>query len=182
MPISSFSVYPHVINEIVKRQPKSVLDLGIGFGTLGVGVRNWLELGYNYGNVELVGVEAFGDYKNPCWDLYSEIHIVDLQEYIQRDVKYDCICMLDVIEHMELGTAKKTVKRLKEMLNPGGVLLVSTPAVWHPQKAVYGNNFETHKCLLDVKFFLESKFRILKDGEKDDFGAQMLLGLYENNS
>ena len=46
--------------------------------------------------------------------------------------EYDMICMFEVIEHVRPEHAYEILSRCKEILKPGGLLLVSTPNIYHP--------------------------------------------------
>jgi len=177
MPIGSFAILPDVINELIKVKPKTILDLGCGFGIYGVAVREWLELGYNENgwNIYIEGVEAFQKYRNPNWEHYDKIIVGDILK-VNFDRKYDAILLLDVIEHFEKEIGRKLIEQIKKLLNPGGILLVGTPAIFCKQDAVYGNEFERHRSLWTIDDFKD--FEIIKDGKMDKYGHYMLLTKY----
>lgn len=175
MPFGSHSVFAQVINQLAIRQPKSVLDLGIGYGINGAGVRNWLDHGYEPYRTRLVGVEAFPKYRSPLWNCYNTIHEITIHDYlaIEPVELFDCILMTDVIEHFTKKEGIELLSKLKNILTPSGVLLVSTPAVWIKQGAVHGNEHETHKSLWYPYDFRD--YELLMDGETDKSGHKMLL-------
>ncbi|HQK52850.1 MAG TPA: methyltransferase domain-containing protein [Sedimentibacter sp.] len=177
MPIGSFAILPDVINELIKVKPKTILDLGCGFGIYGVAVREWLELGYNENgwNIYIEGVEAFQKYRNPNWEHYDKIIVGDILK-VNFDRKYDAILLLDVIEHFEKEIGRKLIEQIKKLLNPGGILLVGTTAIFCKQDAVYGNEFERHRSLWTIDDFKD--FEIIKDGKMDKYGHYMLLTKY----
>ncbi|MBC7343764.1 MAG: glycosyltransferase family 1 protein, partial [Clostridia bacterium] len=70
MPTSWYQVIPIVLDQIQSLQPRSVLDVGIGFGKYGMLIREALEvpLGRYYKHqwqIKVDGVEVFSGYKNP---------------------------------------------------------------------------------------------------------------------
>jgi len=179
MPIGSFSIIPDAVYELVNKQPKSVLDLGIGFGMYGAAIREWIDLGvYPYHTV-LHGVEYFGNYKSPIWDLYDSIYVESIQDF-NPSQKYDAITLMDVIEHFTLDEGKNQLEIIKKWLNPGGILLVGTPAIFFEQGAVYGNSKETHLSLWTPSHFTDIGFTIIRDGQIDKYGHQMILAKYHN--
>ncbi|MBI2373520.1 MAG: methyltransferase domain-containing protein [Deltaproteobacteria bacterium] len=45
---------------------------------------------------------------------------------------YDCIFSLEVVEHLTLDEIERWLLRLSELLSPGGILILTTPNVYHP--------------------------------------------------
>ena len=147
MPSSRYQVIPLVLDLVTAIQPKSILDVGIGYGKYGVLFREYLDVWktdkpFQERVVKIDGVEAFKEYENPIWKVYDNILIGDITNYIlelsQR--KYDLLFMGDVIEHFE----KEEAKRLLGQLNYEHIIIV-TPFQVLSQKAVYDNSFEVHK-------------------------------------
>lgn len=179
MPIGSFSVYAEIMYETVIKQPKSVLDLGIGYGMNGAGVRNWIDLGYPPFDTKLIGVEVWGQYRSPLWDCYDVIHETTIENYLDQNTeKFDLIIMSDVIEHFEKDAGFDIIEKLKTKLHTEGVLLISTPAKKFHQGAVYGNKYERHLSAWQIQDF--TNFTQLRDGCVDRFRHEMLLAKYVN--
>lgn len=182
MPIGSFSCFGKIVQSILATNPKSVLDLGIGFGMNGAAVRNWLDLGTKEANggkwgIHLEGVECFEKYRNPTWKLYDKVHIEDIRKFIDTtDQKWDLVIMTDVIEHFFKAEGEAVLKRLQAICNKA--VVVSTPAVWAAQGAVYGNEAEVHKSFWTVDDFRHCGYGIVKDGSLDEFGHRMLIADY----
>ena len=100
MPIGSYAATAPLVETLIRRRPRSVLDLGMGFGCGGVMVRQWLDLGVRPWTTYLVGVEAWADYRNPVWDLYHAIYVQTIEQYLAaRAETFDCVLLGDVIEH-----------------------------------------------------------------------------------
>lgn len=197
MPIGCLSSLPLVMNKLISKQPKTVLDLGIGMGMYGAAVRQWLDMGFieNF-SVVLVGVEGFKKYRNPCWSLYDAVYVQSIQNFLQRletirdnpsphSVKipwlFDAVIMTDVLEHFDKQEGSAVIDRILNCLADGGVFLLSTPAIHCEQGAVYGNEFERHKCVWAADELLEFiaqrpgyEIEILQDGKLDSFGTMML--------
>lgn len=173
MPISSHALLPYVVQELENTRPYKVLDLGLGNGIYGALVLNYSKI--LIGRIPwIVGVEAWGGYEGPLWECYDEIHRNRLQDFI-TDRKFELIIMMDVIEHLKLKEGRGQLIRYKSMLATGGVLLVSTPAVFCPQGAYEGNPYEEHKCLWKPKHFREMGFTAARDPEGSLFGEKMLI-------
>ena len=179
MPIGSFSTFRDMVRLVLMNNPKSVLDLGIGHGINGAGIRNWLDNGVNY-NTQLEGVEGY-NYRSPLWDCYDKVHECTIQEFFERDSrKWDCILITDVIEHFTKQEGEFVITKCKERLRPKGLFVVVTPAVWIEQGAAYGNELEVHKSLWSSLDFQAHGFHIVKDGKADDMGYMMIVAEYVN--
>ncbi len=169
MPISSYASIPDIINSVVIKQPRTLLDVGIGNGMYGAIVSNYIP------SCKIYGIEAFPNYRTPLWNVYTHVNISDVFKTDIND-KYDCIIIADVIEHFEKEIGLKVIEKLKEALNPAGVLLISTPSIFCEQGAVGGNEFERHKSLFTKEDFKDIPgWEILKDGEPDKWGHYMLV-------
>lgn len=180
MPIGSYSSFRDIMRQVLMHNPKTVLDLGIGHGINGAGIRNWLNVGIksNYKQTTLIGVEGFSEYRSPLWDCYDTILEVTIQYFLQNNTKqFDCVIMTDVLEHFDKDEGNTVIKKIvDDVLNPGGILLISTPAVWIEQGAAYNNELETHRSLWHFTDFIGMPgVEIIKDGREDDMGYMMLV-------
>ena len=186
MPIGCLSTLPHIIAHMHPRRPGRVLDLGVGMGMYGAAIRQWLDTGYAPSFKTFIhGVEGFASYRNPCWELYSEIEVRPIEQAVTaaQNGFYDAIILADVIEHFELVAGKLLISSCLDKLAPGGWFYVATPAVFMEQGAAYGNEFERHRSLWMQAHFEEcvevnkdrcSEFIVLQDGSADVFGNCML--------
>lgn len=175
MPIGSWSAFTKVIQGTLATNPSSILDIGVGFGMNGCGIRNWLDLGVNF-KTRLVGIEAFPHYKNPAWGLYDRVIEGDVLQVIDSLDKFDLILMTDVIEHFTKEQGLMLLAKLKEKCNKG--VIVSTPSIWIEQGAAYGNEYETHRSLWSVSDFRGVGYGIIHDGSLDEYGHMMLIADY----
>lgn len=180
MPIGSYSAYRQVMRHMLMHNPTSVLDLGIGHGINGAGVRNWLDVGVQPYKTWLVGVEGWRAYESPLWECYNEVHVCTIQDYFaDRELwePFNCILMTDVIEHLDKDEGYRIIEKCKERLTVGGVLIISTPGIWIEQGDAYGNELERHKSLWHFTDFMDCE--IIDPGIKeDDMGYIMLTVKY----
>ena len=178
MPIGCCSLVPTIATHLHLARPRSVLDLGIGMGFYGAVVRQWLDLGVRPWRTRLVGVEGFAGYRNPCWDLFDEVVVSPIEEYLGRTTEtWDAILLLDVLEHFPHAAGEQTLAAARGRLSQGGRLYVGTPAVWMEQGAAFGNEFERHRSLWTAEDLRGAGFEVLEAGEPDRFGNQMLLAV-----
>ena len=180
MPIGSYSSFRDIMRQVLMHNPRSVLDLGVGHGINGAGIRNWLNVGVvdNYKDTFIMGVEGFSEYESPLWKCYDMVYLSTIQEFLAaREQGFDCVLMTDVLEHFDKDEGNAVISNIiNYMLNPGGILLISTPAVWIEQGAAYGNELETHRSLWHFTDFIGMPgVEIIKDGREDDMGYKMLV-------
>jgi 2-polyprenyl-3-methyl-5-hydroxy-6-metoxy-1,4-benzoquinol methylase len=176
MPIGSWSAFQRIIQGSLATNPASVLDLGIGFGMNGCGIRNWLDMGYNF-KTRLVGIEGFKKYKNPAWGVYDKIIIGDIRKEIHNlDESFDLILMTDVIEHFTMEEGKQLLIELRGMAKKA--VIISTPAIFFEQGAAYGNDFEIHKSLWRLNDFQQLGYGIVMNGNADMYGHRMIVADY----
>ena len=177
MPIGSSSVYARTMALLEHNRGRigSVLDLGIGMGLNGAGVRQWLDFGVRPWKTRLVGVEGWAPYRNPAWDLYDQVFVGRIEESHVFDEKWDCILFTDVIEHMPMNLGLDVMGRIMAALTPNGLAIVGTPAVFWPQEACHGNELERHLTHWTAADFRAAGWRVAWDGTPDAYGQRMLM-------
>jgi len=129
--------------------PRSVLDVGTGFGKYGILCREYLELWdgrqqYSDFKRRIDGVEAFSPYITPLHNyVYDNLYVEDMRELVAKlDYSYDLVLLIDVLEHLSTTDGKLLLEKL---LSKNLGILVSTPKDPSDQKNAFGNTFETHK-------------------------------------
>ncbi len=159
MPVSIHVQITSCVNKIIGVQPKSVLDVGCGYGKWGYLCREYLDAFYGRfrpedWSVRIDGVEFFEPYiQNHQRALYSNIIIGDIRDLCESLDEYDLIIAGDVIEHMHKDEAERVVEMLhakaKEML----IINIPLGEGWdHPEQ--YGNPAELHRSEWYVEDFL----------------------------
>ncbi len=129
--------------------PRSVLDVGVGFGRWGFLVRDFLEVWNGRNNraawaVRLVGVEAFeANIREHQRLLYDELYIGRAEEFFaQRTERFDLCILGDVLEHFPKPVGQHLLEQA--LARSGYVLLVLPLGGEWPQGDAYGNAFERH--------------------------------------
>ena len=148
MPVSDYHQISDVMHVVEQVKPRSVLDIGVGFGKWGMLCREVLDV--YYGRVHkpswstrVDGVEIFEPYRNPLWSYcYDTVHRGDITALVSTLGHYDLMICCDVIEHFEKAEGKALVHRL---LQSCGVLILTSPRGYHPQHAFNENEREEHK-------------------------------------
>lgn len=150
MPTSDVHNIVPILSLVQHLQPRSVLDIGCGFGKYGVLLREYLDvwnerLEAKSWQVRLEGIDAFAPYHNPIWDyVYRKVHIGEAQEILPRLEEFDVILIADVIEHLERDVA---VELVRCSLDKGKFLILSTPKEFYPQQDANHNPYEIHRIL-----------------------------------
>lgn len=138
-----------ILRWVIRLDPRSVLDVGLGFGKWGVLLRECLEV--THGRYEpsawrsrIEGVEIFDRYKNPIWSYaYDHVHIGDVRKLAPALGQYDLVLCCDVIEHMPKEEGQELLDTLFTL---APWLLISTPLVFSQQQASE-NPHEQHVSL-----------------------------------
>ncbi len=150
MPSSQYYHISKIMELIISVDPKSVLDMGSGFGKFGVLCREYLELWDGRQKIEFSRridcVEVFQKYISPLYEyVYDNVYNNNILEVAPKlDTKYDLILLIDVLEHFEKNDG---VNLLKTLLANNECILVSTPKKPTPQKDAFGNVYETHRSV-----------------------------------
>jgi|SRR5215467_1040472 len=110
-----------LVGELRCHQPstgwQSILDVGCGDALF------FAELA-KFGDVE--GVEPCGEIVDPAGPYFSKIHITPFDCNFQPGRKYQLILLLDVLEHLQ--DPDEALRLCRELLDPGGTLLITVPA------------------------------------------------------
>ena len=112
----TFSLFFQKIKNFLDKD-KKVLEIGSYYGILGNLIKPNVK---EYQGLELSSHAASYAKKNFDLDII-EYH---LEDYLEKDNKYDLIIMTDVIEHLD--TPSKVLDLIEKNLLPGGKLILST--------------------------------------------------------
>ncbi len=140
MPTSFLDLVPSIVTWIKDHNPKSVLDVGAGYGKYGHLIREYVDT-YPW-MIYLEAIEGFAPYSYRigcnCYDAYN---VSTFEEYNPSRM-FDMLLMIDIIEHYEKPDG---FKALEKALSMSKTVLVSTPSHPAEQGAEYGNELERHK-------------------------------------
>lgn len=144
---------PVVIPALKRLAPKTVLDIGKGFGKYAFLIHEYLGVRENtlpdptlplkdQSGVAVDAVEIQPAYMWPHIDqFYRDVHLGDITRIYDTLHGYDVVLMLDVIEHLEREPALAVVKHF---IDDGSVLMISSPRVFFHQD-IYGSEWESHR-------------------------------------
>jgi SAM-dependent methyltransferase len=116
--------FRYILPVIKETDPGRILDIGSGAGTISMYLGN---LGYRVVGIDVSSV-AVSVSKQSVRDLFIDDRVelvhTDLVSYTTKD-KFDLILCLEVIEHTD--DDEGLLSRAGDLLNPEGLLIVSTP-------------------------------------------------------
>jgi len=184
MGTSNWQNISYNIELIRKLNPKSILDIGIGFGRWGILFREFLEIwDYSKYNGEwertVDGVEIYPGYIKPYHKyFYNNIYISDALDFLTNlERNYDLINFGDVIEHME---KEKGENMIGLALEKSKYVLITIPiGKYWEQEGSADNPHEAHKSIWYNRDFVKYKYHKLKcfnDFVKRDYSVILLSG------
>lgn len=155
MPSSDPRVLEETCREIIKLNPKKVLDIGVGFGKWGMLAREYTDIwNYRFYQEEwetiIHGIEIHERYRNPIWNIYDKIMIGNgleivkgiLNKFESDDapiVKYNLTTMIDVLEHFEKDAGQDLLDHVMKISDKFLVSYANSE-----QKGVRDNIHEDH--------------------------------------
>lgn len=157
MPTSWYQAIPNILTKVKELDPASILDIGVGFGKYGMLFRDLLEIPFERYEkkdwlVNIDGIEVFEAYHNPIYDFaYDRIQYGNILELLDTLPDYDCITLIDVLEHFTKEEGFVLIERLVQHCKKG--LLVSTPFYPETQPEYLGNRYEKHKSIWSLVDF-----------------------------
>jgi hypothetical protein len=155
MATSNYHIFTDLLHVVEQVKPKSILDVGIGFGILGGLYREVFELYYGRSlkerTVKIDGIEIFEKLKNPMWDLfYNQVFVGNALEIIDRLGRYELITAVEIIEHLEKDQGKILIDK---MLKHADLVILTSPRSFIQPGEVLGNEYALHRSLWSKKDF-----------------------------
>lgn len=153
MPSSTYKIINQTVENILKINPTSVLDIGVGFGKYGFLCREYLETWNdrvfpNQWKIQVDGVEIFQKYTelDHNKEIYNNIYVGDMVEVLPDLPKYDLIIAMDVIEHVSKEEGEELLFNLAHTARKAVIINVPT-GNWLGNKVVANNPAEAHQAI-----------------------------------
>ena len=164
MPSSTWVHTSYVSGLIAEIKPKTILDLGIGFGRWGFLCREILDVFQGRmiketWQAKIIGVEIFEGYLGDAQQaIYEKIEVVDAITYLvghQGDV-FDLIIAGDILEHYPKELGHQLLDQVYRVASKAAIICVPIGNKY-PQKACLGNPYEEHKSVWEATEFQGDK-------------------------
>ncbi len=152
MPTSHHSYISDVIDIVRKKKPKSILDIGVGFGKWGHLFREYTDIINGRIKKEdwktrIDGVEIFKEYITAHQEeIYDNIYIANVKNRIKSVTLYDFVFMSDVLEHMEKKAGITTLKYMVYKATSFSIVMLPMGKAWLGDNSatISGNKYEAH--------------------------------------
>lgn len=158
MPTSRPNHLSWLCEQVLHNRPKSILDIGVGFGSKGMLFREYTDIwagSLKEKKTRIDGIEIFADYITPLQRMiYNNIYIGDVLDIIDKLGFYDLIYCGDVIEHFEKEKGKFLLFKIMQHSKQS---IIVTPVHVLEQGAMYGNEFERHLSQWSAADFFKAK-------------------------
>ncbi len=149
MPTSQWSQIGVIVDAMMRLQPKSVLDVGVGHGKWGFLAREYLEIfpgrvPYGTRTHRVEGIEAHEPYLGPVHEqLYDRVHRGEALDVLRTldDRSFDLVLLIDILEHMPRDVGREVLEHATRV---GRVVLVSVPRDFKERDEFLGNRYEQH--------------------------------------
>ena len=153
MPVGNIGMGPQIIQAYNAVKPRTILDIGIGFGYWGVTIRNYTGANPETGemdmrHIHIDGVEIFPKYRNPFWAAYNQVYEGNIKDILHILPNYDLVMAIDLVEHLPRHVTRQIVRKSRNF-----ILGVCTVMSEEHKKSPYGNIKENHKTLWTMKEF-----------------------------
>ncbi|MGE5194242.1 MAG: class I SAM-dependent methyltransferase [Deltaproteobacteria bacterium] len=156
MPSSYQGFISPVLEKVLESRPRSVLDVGLGFGKWGFLFREYLDAFWGRSapsewQAKIDGIEAHAPYLTGHHRVYSHIHNGNALHVLPLLPDYDFIFAGDMLEHLHKEDGRKLLSmiRAKSRL---AMLSVPFGDQW-PQGPVSGNLYECHRAVWEKEDF-----------------------------
>ncbi|MCC6487771.1 MAG: tetratricopeptide repeat protein [Candidatus Hydrogenedentes bacterium] len=150
MPVSTSVHISHCLQYIISLNPRSVLDVGCGFGLWGFLCREYLDVMEERvqpkdWKIRIDGLELFEPYIQAHQRaLYSSIQIGDIRKLAPGIGNYELIIAGDVIEHLDKHEGEAIIEQLYEKATRALLVNIPLGEGWeHPER--HGNPGELHR-------------------------------------
>lgn len=153
MPSSTYDNLTPIVKTILEKQPKTILDIGIGFGKWGMLCREYLETWKGrvfpeQWQIKIDGIEIFEPYiEKFLWlkIFYNNLYLGNALEVIDKLKNYDLIIAGDVIEHL---SKEEGIELVKKCIKKSKCFIMSVPLgkVWLNNKIVANNPYGKHQA------------------------------------
>lgn len=149
MPSSQYYQLNEILEIVMLLKPRSVLEIGPGFGKYGFLCREYLELWdgrerYGDWQCRIDCIEACEQYVTPAHRfIYDNIYTGNALDLLsQLENRYDLVLMVDVLEHFSFDDGLNLLQQCQALSDH---ILIASPRHVNLQEGVFGNPYERHR-------------------------------------
>ncbi len=147
-------------------EPVQVLDIGFGIGQLGQLIKEEKSTAHWH-------IDGVDGWKPNCVNrnLIEKAYYRNIWHGLAQNIpsnvfkNYKIICLLDVIEHLNVETSKWLVRTLLSMMDEASYLFISTPLFFTPQENKQQGDLEEHLIGIPITSMLALMPRLYSIGE-----------------
>ncbi|MBN2505256.1 MAG: hypothetical protein JXQ71_01040 [Verrucomicrobia bacterium] len=176
MPTSRPNPIPTVVHLIRQLRPRSILDVGIGFGKWGHLFREYTDIleaerdpsryERRQWQVRIDGIEGCAAYVTDMHRyLYNAIHVGDICEVLPRLGAYDVVFLGDVIEHLDAARGGQLLRHA--LAQARKAVIVTTPRFDTAQGDLCANELERHRSVWSARQFRQFPGAQVKTVDQD---------------
>jgi len=156
---SNWQNISYCVGVLRRLQPKSVLDIGTGFGRWGVLAREFLDVWEGrearaLWKTRIEGIEAFPACLTPLHGyIYDRLHIGDAVEVLPTLGAYDVVYMGDVVEHQTKTRAYALVDEAIRHARQSAIVTIPIGDNWPQEMGWDGNTYHAHRSVWHLEDF-----------------------------
>jgi 2-polyprenyl-3-methyl-5-hydroxy-6-metoxy-1,4-benzoquinol methylase len=174
LPISSYIQLPITLDRIREIKPKTVLDVGMGFGCYGFFIRAFLDSSLYHKERKsdwityIEGIDIYKGYHTPHLQdtIYNKINYCDALQYNYSKRDWDLIICNDVLEHIEKPKGLELLQILKQ--NAKNIILQQPIGKNWIRRSNRANPYEAHISEWNIDEFKELGFQIVNTHKMQD--------------
>src|SRR5262245_30977081 len=162
MPSSRPDPIPVMVHLLRQLRPRSILDVGVGFGKWGHLFREYTDINEaerdpqryqrEHWQVRIDGLEGHAAYLTDMHRfLYNQIHVGDALEVLPTLARYDLIFLGDIIEHFEKTRGRQLLE--ETLRHADQAVVLTTPKYETGQGDLCENELERHRSLWTAREF-----------------------------
>lgn len=164
MPSSRICTVPYAISVVKQLQPRSILDVGVGFGKWGYLFREFTDIIASESKpsrypkagweTRIDGIEGFPVYLHDGHRyIYDTIYEGNASDLLGSLGSYDLVFFGDIIEHFPKAEGKRLLRQAISQARQG--VMLTTPRFETNQADLCANELERHRSLWNRNDFQE---------------------------
>ena len=154
MPSSTPKIITPIVEKILQVKPKTILDIGFGYGKWGYLSREYLEswqgrIEKREWKIKITGIDAYEPLSKLGWIniFYDKIITEDALVAIKKLGNYDLVIATDVLEHLEKKASVELFDECYKQANKSFIVSIPLGEGWLNNYVPYENKYDKHRCV-----------------------------------